>query len=66
MKSFTKEQNAAIHKNLSQKKSCSYRTHKAGVVPCVAKSLNKLVPSLHWEITAMALGTKECNVICKK
>lgn len=43
--------------------SCSYRTNKAGVMPCVAKSLNKLVASLHWEITAMALSAEERNVI---
>lgn len=42
---------------------CSYRTHKAGVMPCVAKSLNKLVPSLHWKIAAMALSAEESNVI---
>lgn len=41
----------------------SYRTDEAGVVPGVAQSFDELIASFHWEVAAMTLCAKECDVI---
>lgn len=43
--------------------SGSYRAHEAGVVPGVTQSLNELITSFNWEVTAMTLSAEECNII---
>lgn len=43
--------------------SCTYRAHKTGVVPSEAKSLQKLVPSLDREVTAVAVSPKQVVVV---
>lgn len=42
---------------------CTYRTNKASIVPSMAKSFNKFVSCLNWEVTAMALCAEETDVI---
>lgn len=44
----------------------SYRAHKAGVVPGVAKSLDELISSLHREVAAVTFGAEEGDVIWRE
>ena len=41
----------------------TYRTHKAGVVPCEAQSLQEFVPSFDRKITTMTAGPKQVVII---
>lgn len=41
----------------------AHRTDEAGVVPGVTQRLDELVPSLHREVTTVALGAEQRNVI---
>lgn len=43
---------------------CTYRTHKAGVVPGESQSLQELVPGLDGEVAAVAVGSKQAVVVC--
>ena len=43
----------------------TYRTHKTGVMPGESKSLQKLIPCLNGEVTAVAVGPKHGVVVCK-
>lgn len=41
----------------------TYRTHEAGIMPGEAQSLQKFVPCLDGEVTAMAAGTEKTVIV---
>ena len=44
----------------------TYSTHKAGIMPGVAKSLQEFVSSLNGELTAMTTSPKQTVEVCKE
>lgn len=41
----------------------TYCANEAGVMPGMPQGFDKLVTSLHWEVTAMTLGAEQIDVV---